>query len=76
MRIGTTFFNTLVVQDDPSIWKLIETLQAECAPVTGVPFKIEVVLDQRKNKKDIHTTKKKTVTSVKIDFQELVNLTF
>ena len=38
-------FHTLVVQDHPSIWKLIETLQAECAPVTGVPFKIEVVLD-------------------------------
>jgi len=43
--------HTLVAQDHPSAWKLIETLQVECAHVTGV-----LIQDER----DIRPKKKKT----------------
>lgn len=49
MRVGwNNRFHTLVDQDHPSVWTMIETIQAERARVTGVLIQDERVLRSKK----------------------------
>ena len=64
--------HTLVDQDRPSIWLLIETLQAECARLTGALIQDErdIRPEKKPQERSIENSRTDFVTYVKIDFQE------